>query len=625
MATTIRSNSSSENRKLRHLQGITIRNVAIPQAPSATRPRGKTIDDDALPYTLKSPAKALALREKKELAHSRSSSDLRAINQSVIVESKDNAVPTEAGRISPNRPRLNRLRRRSTMEWTGASPLARQKKLEDVAGARMLDSFFALHIPNMGEPIYISETAEKAMNPNFRFFDLSSWGPGITRRDDLIVKFFAKTEYMSDYQFVVELSVSLSSLQFIGKTLENFRHPLPENSIIFHLTDGIYTSFTNLPTTDSVLSDFTSFAAPRSSTSRVLPTSSYDALMRLATLDTCIQDAFHTRDTLSAQISAILEANRDSLSKVDRVPETREAASRVDSAVTTQHKRLESTRRRREELQSAILSRRDSMGRGRTAQAKAAEDIASASEQLEKSRELVRQTAEDIVGQRRRCCEELQTVYPIDPVPGKSLSFTIRGAHLPNSNFDDADESAVAAALGHVAQVVHLLSFYLATPLPYPISPRSSTSSINDPISETTGPRTYPLFLKGAVRFRFEYGVFLLNKDIEILANGFGLKLLDLRHTLPNLKYLLYITTAGKGELPARKAGGVRALLRARGESSGGTTPTLSRGASASQAVKAKLKESPMHSGMNGRAVGGRTSSGLAPAVQHSSKLGDPG
>ena len=41
----------------------------------------------------------------------------------------------------------------------------------------------------------------------------------------------------------------------------------------------------------------------------------------------------------------------------------------------------------------------------------------------------------------------------------------------------------------------------------------------------------------------------------------YHLRVLDIRQTLPNLKYLLYVATAGEGELPARKAGGVRGLL----------------------------------------------------------------
>ena len=36
--------------------------------------------------------------------------------------------------------------------------------------------------------------------------------------------------------------------------------------------------------------------------------------------------------------------------------------------------------------------------------------------------------------------------------------------------------------------------------------------------------------------------------------------MVDQRHTLPNLKYLLTVLTAGKGDLPVRKKVGVRVL-----------------------------------------------------------------
>ena len=36
--------------------------------------------------------------------------------------------------------------------------------------------------------------------------------------------------------------------------------------------------------------------------------------------------------------------------------------------------------------------------------------------------------------------------------------------------------------------------------------------------------------------------------------------MVDQRHTLPNLKYLLTVLTAGKGDLPVRKKGGARIL-----------------------------------------------------------------
>ena len=71
----------------------------------------------------------------------------------------------------------------------------------------------------MEEPIYISEVIEKAMNASFRFFDLNVYGPAVTRLDELILKYWAKTEDMDHYVLLVELQLCLRSLQFIGKSV----------------------------------------------------------------------------------------------------------------------------------------------------------------------------------------------------------------------------------------------------------------------------------------------------------------------------------------------------------------------------------------------------------------------
>lgn len=134
-----------QNRRIRHLHGITIRNLALAQPSS--RPRGKTIDDDAIPSTLKTPAKALAQRESRKLEHARSSTDLRARDLHPIGESAANGQSGQDISLdAPVRPNISRLRRRSTMKWSGASPLERQKKLEDVAEGRMANIFFSLHV-----------------------------------------------------------------------------------------------------------------------------------------------------------------------------------------------------------------------------------------------------------------------------------------------------------------------------------------------------------------------------------------------------------------------------------------------------------------------------------------------
>jgi hypothetical protein len=465
-----------------------------------------------------------------------------------------------------------RIRRRSTLPWAGASPAIRQSKLEDITANNMADAWFSLHCPGIDYPVYISEMVRKAMNPSFQFFDLSSCGPIISRLDQLTVKLWAKTETMSDFVLLVELELSLRSLQFIGKTLENFHHPLPPNCILFIFPDGVYTNLTDLPPIEAFgISKSSRLSTPNEGAQ---VSCSYDALMRLANLDDCIQDALITRDKLESQINAILEKNQGDIDVMNRKAQAQEKLAATKRAVAAERKQLRQSIRCKEELKRSLEARRESMRNGRQMQDKSRDHLSGALSTMTLNTDVVESNTKESAGQIRRICEDLLSIYPIEPIFGKPLAFTIAGLPLPNSTFEDIDKTSVAAALGYTAQLVYLLSFYLSTPLPYPIKPYLSNSFIQDPISISLPQRTFPLYPINT-HYRFEYGVFLLNKNIEFLLNRVGLRLLDLRHTLPNLKYLLYVLTSGNDELPARKAGGVRGLLN------GGITPNLSRRGSA--------------------------------------------
>jgi len=112
-------------------------------------------------------------------------------------------------------------------------------------------------------------------------------------------------------------------------------------------------------------------------------------------------------------------------------------------------------------------------------------------------------------------------------------------------------EDGVATALGYVAQVVQLIAAYLGKGLVYPVVCIGSKSLIRDNISAMVGPRMFPLFSKGVDAYRFEYGVFLLNKNIDMLMMDRDLRALDMRHTLPNLKNLMLTLTHGESvQLP---------------------------------------------------------------------------
>lgn len=124
--------------------------------------------------------------------------------------------------------------------------------------------------------------------------------------------------------------------------------------------------------------------------------------------------------------------------------------------------------------------------------------------------------------------------------PVTSLSKPTAGFLQLFKPFDLADDDRiVSTALGFVSHLTKLLSIYLAIPLPYPLSLIGSRSLVSDFVSRISGPRSFPLYFKGVDRFRFEYAVFLLNKNIERIMYHQKVVVSDLRHTLPNLKNLL--------------------------------------------------------------------------------------
>lgn len=147
---------------------------------------------------------------------------------------------------------------------------------------------------------------------------------------------------------------------------------------------------------------------------------------------------------------------------------------------------------------------------------------------------------------------KLKIVFPLIKGSDQDSTFSIAGLSLPNSDFTGCDEEEIAAALGCVAHVLRLLARWFDVPLRYPIVFLCSRSLILDEIAHGGSPRCaklnfgsyffsqfqtnrFPLFSRGVDRARFEYGVYLLNKNLEQLLQSQGCLALNLKQTLPNL------------------------------------------------------------------------------------------
>ena len=394
-----------------------------------------------------------------------------------------------------------------------------------------------------------TDGADRDQNFNFRTFELAELESSITQSPQVIVKVWAKRH--DTWALLLEDGVDLRALNWLGK-LQNVH--FPPNSLVFHLVDGVYSlELSGKP------------APPKHA--HPAPTSSYNALMRLATLDNSIQDALATRELLTQQINDLLSGETK-----NELPEAEDALALTNKYLTQQRRAVALAKKRNQDLRASIAARKEAIAQGRAAQERAANDVENATEKLTQSQALVAKTKSDIHGQRRRICEDLSRIYNIIPIPsGPPLSFQICGLPLPNTTYDPTSpltEDGLSAALGHVAHLVNALQYYLGVPLPYPICPFGSRASVRDDISQLPDPqREFPLYVPrggSSAQFRFDYGWFLLNKDVEALCASQGLKVVDIRHTLPNLKYLLYVCSAGRDEVPERKRGGIRGLWAGR-------------------------------------------------------------
>lgn len=278
--------------------------------------------------------------------------------------------------------------------------------------------------------------------------------------------------------------------------------------------------------------------------------------MQLANLDNCIQDALKTRQQIAAQIAELLGCqNQDAKEEATKISES---LTNTGMSVNAVQKQLAANRQRIEALRANLEQRRRAIKIGVRAHEGRQQKLRHQHSSLISHRPMIQQATKEKNGQLRRLGEELAKLYPIEPSSAGSLLFMIRDLAMSGHG----DEALRAAALGHAAHLVALTSRYLGVHLPYPVTPRSSTSSIYDPIASTlptSTARTFPLHQRGSLEYRFEYGVFLLNTDIDCMMSKVGAQAADIRLTAGNLKYLLAMMTDGRGSLPGRKRGRLKA------------------------------------------------------------------
>ncbi|XP_048090409.1 UV radiation resistance-associated gene protein [Alosa alosa] len=334
------------------------------------------------------------------------------------------------------------------------------------------------------------------------------------------------------FQLLIEWKVNLDGLRYTGQQIRS-RNP---NEIIFGLNDGYYAA--DFDQKDH--SERKKNSLLQVDQSSVRNSYSVFSLLRLHTAQRAIKQTQVTVQKIGKEIE---EKLRTTAACTERQKKEREC----------RHLRISVLRSELERQRKELAKEMDTQHKEKMQLQKKEEAFSMKHQTLEKEREFLSEQQKECTAKRelflksnaqltfrcRQLLSELSYIYPIEV--NNQSDYVICGVKLPNSeDFQAKDDGSVAVALGYTAHLVLMVSCFLQIPLRYPLIHKGSRSSIRDTITDklTEKEREFPLYPRGE-RFQFEYGVYLLNKNIAQLRYQHGLSTPDLRQTLPNLKNFL--------------------------------------------------------------------------------------
>uniref|UniRef100_A0A8C8ULH9 UV radiation resistance associated gene n=1 Tax=Peromyscus maniculatus bairdii TaxID=230844 RepID=A0A8C8ULH9_PERMB len=381
-------------------------------------------------------------------------------------------------------------------------PCRRLRHLRNIAarnivnrdGHQLLDTYFTLHLcgnEKTHKEFYRSEVIKNSLNPTWRSLDFGIMPDRLdTSVSCFVVKIWGGKE--DAYQLLIEWKVYLDGLKYLGQQI----HARNQNEIIFGLNDGYYGApfeHKGHPNAQKTILQVDQNCVRNS----------YDvfSLLRLHRAQCAIKQTQVTVQRIGKEIEEKLRLTSTSNELKKK--------KKKSLAFSTEHGKLQHQKESLSELRKECTAKR----------------------------ELFLKTNAQLTIRCRQLLSELSYIYPIDLNEHKD--YFVCGVKLPNSeDFQAKDDGSIAVALGYTAHLVSMISFFLQVPLRYPIIHKGSRSTIKDNINDklTEKEREFPLYPKGGEKLQFDYGVYLLNKNIAQLRYQHGLGTPDLRQTLPNLK-----------------------------------------------------------------------------------------
>ncbi|XP_004610887.2 UV radiation resistance-associated gene protein [Sorex araneus] len=397
-------------------------------------------------------------------------------------------------------------------------------------GHQLLDTYFTLHLcdtEKIYKEFYRSEVIKNSLNPTWRSLDFRIMPDHLdTSVSCFVVKIWGGKEDV--YQLLIEWKVYLDGLKYLGQQI----HARNQNEIIFGLNDGYY----GAPFEQKGYSNAHKNILQ---VDQNCVRNSYDvfSLLRLHRAQCAIKQTQVTVQKIGKEIEEKLRLTSTSneLKKESECLQLKILVLRNE--LERQKKALGREVALLHKQQIALHDKGSAFSTEHLKLQHQKESLNDLRKECTAKRELFLKTNAQLTIRCRQLLSELSYIYPIDLNEHKD--YFVCGVKLPNSeDFQAKDDGSIAVALGYTAHLVSMISFFLQVPLRYPIIHKGSRSTIKDNINDklTEKEREFPLYPKGGEKLQFDYGVYLLNKNIAQLRYQHGLGTPDLRQTLPNLK-----------------------------------------------------------------------------------------
>uniref|UniRef100_A0A0P4VZ07 UV radiation resistance-associated gene protein n=1 Tax=Scylla olivacea TaxID=85551 RepID=A0A0P4VZ07_SCYOL len=402
--------------------------------------------------------------------------------------------------------------------------------------------YFSLHAPSSKEEIYSSEL-QSTSNPNWVDIEVENIRP-INRQSlrGVLVRLWFRPEG-EEAQLVTSWGIHFSGLIPVGKALPYDHEKFRPNTLVFKLrhifytASGCYQDHRKQPLPPLLRFGF---SLPLSETK---PSYTVSALSRLhSTKRAQRQQEVKCQETQEMLEMRHITRTAQSHIMGSKVEDCRMRVALLRDQLEEEIDKLRGLKLSADNLDNQNQEKGLELLEGYQALHRQLGTVRTLSSQEGTKRDSLKKLSDCLSTWRKMLIAQLPVVYPIKQ--GSDGKYRICGVHLPDAeNYDGTSERTLSVALGYVVHVVVLLSQLLNLPLRYPLRPYGSTATIKDTTSLLLADtaREFPLYTGGKERekLQFNYGVFLLNKNIAQMRWYCGIPTPDLRPTLANLHFLL--------------------------------------------------------------------------------------